>query len=75
MNISRWFEYTEEQKEQILSEMASRVRNRSMPLPKYLLLHPSAKLSDSEVDRLYRWARSERKRIRSSRVSPSDRGE
>jgi hypothetical protein len=36
-----------------------------MPLPQYLFLHPEAKLSDADVDLLYRWSRSERKRMKS----------
>jgi hypothetical protein len=35
-----------------------------MPLPRYLLLHPEAKLSDAEVTYLYQWARSNRKRFK-----------
>jgi hypothetical protein len=35
-----------------------------MPLPKYLLLHPDAKLSDSEIEQVTRWARSERQRLK-----------
>jgi hypothetical protein len=65
MNLSRWYEYSDEQKQQILSEMASLVRNRQMPLPRYLLLHREAKLSDAEVDQLYQWTRRERKRLKS----------
>jgi Haem-binding domain len=65
MNLSRWYEYSDEQKQQILSRMASLVRNRQMPLPRYLLLHPEAKLSDAEVDQLYQSARKERKRLKS----------
>ena len=70
MNLSRWYGYSDEQKQQILSEMASLVRNRQMPLPRYLLLHRNAKLSDAEVDQLYQWARKERKRLKSMEVPP-----
>jgi hypothetical protein len=35
-----------------------------MPLPRYLLLHPEAKLSDAEAAYLYQWARGERKRLK-----------
>jgi hypothetical protein len=37
-----------------------------MPLPRYLLLHPEAKLSDAEVAYLYQWAQSERKRLKAA---------
>jgi hypothetical protein len=64
MNLSRWNGYSPEKQQEILSEMSSLVRNRAMPLPRYLLLHPDAKLSDAEVAYLYQWARSERRRLR-----------
>jgi hypothetical protein len=47
-------------------EMSISVRNRVMPLPRYLLLHPEPKLSDAEVTYLYQWARSERKRLKAA---------
>ena len=49
---------------QILSGISTMVRNKSMPLPKYLLLHRDAKLSDADIDLIYQWARSERKRLK-----------
>jgi len=64
-NMSKWEQYSPEERQDILSEMAPMIRNRQMPLPKYLFLHPEAKLSDADVDLLYRWSRSERKRIKS----------
>lgn len=64
MNLSRWDEYDSEQKQAILSEIAVMVKNHKMPLPRYLFLHPEAKLSDSDVDRIYQWARSERRRLK-----------
>jgi hypothetical protein len=36
-----------------------------MPLPRYLQLHPSAKLSDAEIEQIYQWARGERRRLKS----------
>ena len=67
MNLSHWNGYSSEKQQEILSEMSSLIRNRAMPLPRYLLLHPEAKLSDAEVAYLYQWARSERKRLKAAR--------
>jgi Haem-binding domain len=64
MNLSRWNGYNPEQQQEILSKMSVLVRNRAMPLPRYLLLHPESKLSDAEVAYLYQWARTERKRLK-----------
>lgn len=64
MNLSRWNDYNDASKQTILTEMAAVVRSRKMPLPRYLLLHPEAKLSDAEVDQIYRWAKAERRRLK-----------
>jgi Haem-binding domain len=44
MNLSHWNGYPPERQQEIPSEMSNSVRNRVMPLPGYLLLHPEAKL-------------------------------
>src|SRR6266853_2952413 len=49
MNLSHWDEYNGESQQQILAELSAAVRNRQMPLPRYLKLHPEAKLSESEI--------------------------
>jgi hypothetical protein len=64
MNLSRWRDYDPDQRQQILSEIGSLVRNHGMPPQRYLMLHPEARLSGLEVDRLYQWTRSERKRLK-----------
>jgi len=64
-NMSRWSEYNRDDRIQILSGIGTRVRNKSMPLPKYLLLHRDAKLNDAEIDLVYQWTRAERKRLKS----------
>ena len=72
MNLSHWDEYNSESQQQILAELSAVVRNRQMPLPRYLKLHPEAALSDSEIDQLYRWARAERARLKSITASKRD---
>jgi hypothetical protein len=66
MNFSRWQDYNFEQKAALLARLAVEIRNRNMPLPKYLKLHPEARLSDNDVQQLYRWAHSERRRLRAA---------
>jgi hypothetical protein len=34
-----------------------------MPLPQYMLMHSTAKLSDAERDAVYQWARLERRKL------------
>jgi hypothetical protein len=64
MNLSRWNGYPPGRQQEILSEMSSVVRNRVMPPPRYLLLHPEAGLSDAEIAYLYQWAKGKRKRLK-----------
>jgi cytochrome c len=63
-NMSKWDQYSMDEREEILSQIAPMVRNRRMPLPQYLLLHPEAKLSDADTELLYQWSRRERKRLK-----------
>jgi cytochrome c len=71
MNLSRWNSYDSSQRQDLLSRIGSMVRNHKMPLSRYLLLHPEARLSDSDVDQLYQWTRYERKRLRVAEPPPA----
>lgn len=71
MNLSRWNDYSSAQRQDLLSGIGSLVRNQQMPLPRYLLLHPEARLSDSDIGQLYRWTRSERKRLKAAEPPPA----
>ena len=64
LDLSRWNEYDNARKQAILAQLAAVVRNRKMPLPQYTLLHPEAKLSDAEIERIYQWAKGERRRLK-----------
>jgi hypothetical protein len=66
MNLSRWNGYNPEEQQEVLLRMSILVRSRAMPLPRYLVLHPEAKLSDAEIAYLYQWARTERKRLKAA---------
>jgi len=66
MNLSHWDGYTGEQKVDLLTKMGVEVRNRRMPLPQYLRLHPEARLSNDEVARINAWVQGERRRLRAS---------
>jgi hypothetical protein len=63
MNLSRWQDYSADDRLRLLSEIGSAVRNHQMPLPRYLLLHPEARLTDAERQQIYRWTRAERSRL------------
>jgi Haem-binding domain len=65
MNLSHWQEYSSSDRLRLLSEIGSVVRNRKMPVQRYLLLHPEARLSDEERQQIYEWTRTERSRLKS----------
>src|SRR4051794_5211726 len=44
MNFSRWRDYTLDQQVEILTKLGAEVRGHQMPLPRYVFLHPEAKL-------------------------------
>jgi hypothetical protein len=66
MNLSRWPEYSLNQQEKLLADIASALKNREMPLANYALMHRDARLSDAEIDIAYRWARLERRRLKAA---------
>jgi hypothetical protein len=65
MNLSGWGQYSLEEKQDRLAELAAAVRSRQMPPPRYTLMHRNAKLSQPEQERIYQWARGERRRLKS----------
>ena len=63
MNLSGWQNYSIDDRLRLLSEIGSAVRNREMPVQRYLVLHPEAQLTDIERKQIYSWTRTERSRI------------
>jgi hypothetical protein len=63
MNLSQWQDYSSDDRLRLLSAMGSAVRNSEMPPQRYVLLHPEARLSERDRQEIYRWTRSERRRI------------
>lgn len=63
LNISEWGTYKEGKKIQKLSGIYQAVNDRSMPLPKYIPLHPEANFTDAERTALSSWAQSEAERL------------
>lgn len=70
MNFSEWQQYTMQQRQKLLADVASAVKNGAMPLPQYTFIHRQATLSDAERDLVYQWARRERRRLRAESQSP-----
>jgi hypothetical protein len=62
-NMSEWGTYKESKKASKLSGIYQAVNDRSMPLPKYIPLHPEANFSDAERNMLAGWAQKETEKL------------
>jgi len=63
MNLSAWEQYTADNRIDLLARIGTQLRQGKMPLKQYLLLHPEARLSDSERKLISDWTKMERKRL------------
>lgn len=63
LNLSRWSEYSTIRRERYLSEIANQVVDKGMPLPIYAKLHRAARLSDTDIQAIFRWTQAERSRL------------
>ena len=64
MNFSDRQQYTFQQRQKLLADVASAVKTGEMPLRQYAFIHQDAKLTDADRDLVYQWARTERRRLR-----------
>ncbi|NUN69592.1 MAG: heme-binding domain-containing protein [Bacteroidetes bacterium] len=63
LNFSEWGKYKEGKRMQKLSGIYQAVTDRTMPMPKYIPLHPEADLTDAERTALSSWAQQEAERM------------
>ncbi|CAN5549312.1 heme-binding domain-containing protein [soil metagenome] len=59
LNLSLWNTYETKRKRRKLNEICEQVESHEMPLPSYLWIHRSAKLSDEQIEILCNWTRQE----------------
>ena len=64
LNLSVWQGIDSERQQELLARIGSEVRGGEMPVAQYLILHPSARLSDAEKQSIYRWTKVERIRLK-----------
>jgi hypothetical protein len=64
LDLSRWDQYSTEQKLDLLARVGTEVRKREMPLRRYVLLHPEARLSETEIRVIYEWTKAQRRALR-----------
>jgi cytochrome c len=67
MDLSHWDRYSTDQKQDMLARIGTEVRNHRMPLPRYVLLHPEARLSEAEIQAIYDWTKVQRRSLRNQR--------
>ena len=64
MNLSRWQQYSNDERIDLLSRIVTQLRQAKMPPKPYLLMHAEARLSAEEQEQLRLWARAERSRLK-----------
>jgi Haem-binding domain len=71
LSFSNWASYDARKAARKLQAMSEKVEKGEMPLKSYLLLHPTAKLSESDKHVLVDWAKQESERILASPATGS----
>lgn len=74
MNFSEWGDYDAETTDEILEEICEMVTDGEMPLMPYTWLHPEARLSSGDVERLCEWSKQARAALKASEVSHDGAG-
>ena len=63
LNFSEWSDYDAETEGKQLQHICEEVRDGDMPIQAYALVHPQAKLSSQDVERLCQWTTTARATI------------
>jgi len=71
LSLSEWSKYDARRSARKLQEICEQIEKGEMPTKPYLLLHPTAKLSDSDKKVLCDWAKQERERVLASQPKSS----
>lgn len=59
VNFTDWPVFDQDEQGHILDHIVKQLQRRAMPLPIYLTMHPKARLSEDERQRVIRWAKGE----------------
>lgn len=63
MNFSQWMGYNVFDRADMLDDICSEIRARTMPLRPYLWLHPTASLTDTQIESVCTWTAREVNRL------------
>ena len=55
LNFSKWEEYSPAARGHLMEEIVDEVTDGDMPLPRYLYLHPKARISQTELELFKQW--------------------
>jgi hypothetical protein len=61
MNLSKWNDSTESERRGFTAAIGAAIQSHLMPPPKYVWLHPEARLSSDELELVRAWALAENK--------------
>ena len=75
MNFSEWGKYRPGKLSTLLDDIYDQVYHREMPLGKYVLMHPQAKLSDGDIKMICDWASREEDRLAQEAEMQSEKNE
>lgn len=56
LNFSEWGTYAQDRQDLLREIIYEEVSEKKMPLPQYVLMHPSARIGDAELSTLKQWA-------------------
>ena len=63
LNFSRWTQYNAFDRAELLDKLCELSSSRVMPLPRYLMLHREARLTQADIVQLCDWSRAEAARL------------
>lgn len=76
LNFSVWTDYSQEDKNDLLEELAEEVEEEGMPLESYTWAHSEARLTDQQREALVNWAKNQlASQIKSAAESSSTESE
>jgi hypothetical protein len=64
MNLSHWAQYSNDEKRDLLAQIAVEVKSHQMPPARYTLLHPEAHLSGAGIQEICEWTKLQRRYLR-----------
>ena len=72
LNLSEWQIFSDDERVNALTRIASEVNAGQMPPRTYAMLHPSARLTPADENSIFEWAKAERQRIRMATRNRTD---